>query len=300
MASHAPEPASEPPNGELKAGVIGLGTIGAGIAVSLARRGRVPAVYDIRSDAAGGLTGVPSPLSSPAEVAGASDVVFISVVDADQLAEVLTGKAGVLEAARPGLIVAVTATIAVQPILDLAAVCERQGVTLVDCGVTGGSKASEHGLVALIGGSESVVARIRPILEDCTEEVVHCGPLGTGMATKVARNVVTYGCWRAVHEAVELATAAGVEPATLVEVIEISDRDHVALLALQRLRMAGKTIDSSSRTMDIYLRNMLKDLGAAQDLAARVSVAVPLVDTTRDRASDTFAWVGEIGRPATT
>lgn len=289
MASQGP--AARPHPAESRAGVIGLGTIGSGIAVSLARRGRVPAVYDVRPDAARNLPGLPAPLASPAEVAGASDVVFLAVVDADQVAQVLTGEDGVLEAARPGLVVAVTATIAVQPVLDLAALCETRGVTMVDCGVTGGSKASEHGLVALVGGPEAVVARLRPILEDFTEEVVHCGPLGTGMATKVARNVVTYGCWRAVHEAVELAAAAGVDPATLLEVIEMSDREHIALLTLQRLRMAGRTVDSASRTVGTYLRNMQKDLGAAQDLAGRVGVPVPLVDVARERADDTFAWV---------
>jgi hypothetical protein len=54
----------------LRAGVIGLGVIGSGVAVSLARRGRLPAVYDIRPDAADDLAGVPRPLGSPAEVWG--------------------------------------------------------------------------------------------------------------------------------------------------------------------------------------------------------------------------------------
>jgi 3-hydroxyisobutyrate dehydrogenase-like beta-hydroxyacid dehydrogenase len=63
----------------LRAGVIGLGMIGGGVAVSMVRRGRIPVVYDIRPDAADHLAGVPRPLASPAEVARVSDVVLVAV-----------------------------------------------------------------------------------------------------------------------------------------------------------------------------------------------------------------------------
>lgn len=59
---------------EVRAGVVGLGMIGGGVAVSLARRGRVPAVYDIRPKAADALPGVDGQLGSPADVAKASAV----------------------------------------------------------------------------------------------------------------------------------------------------------------------------------------------------------------------------------
>ncbi|MGO4760840.1 NAD(P)-binding domain-containing protein, partial [Streptomyces sp. 2MCAF27] len=86
----------------LRAGVVGLGMIGGGVAVSLARRGRVPAVCDIRPDAATRLAGVPEVLGSPAEVARDSDVVMVAVVDAEQAREVIGGEKGLLSAAHPG------------------------------------------------------------------------------------------------------------------------------------------------------------------------------------------------------
>jgi 3-hydroxyisobutyrate dehydrogenase-like beta-hydroxyacid dehydrogenase len=278
----------------LRAGVIGLGTIGGGIVVSLGRRGRAAAVFDIRPDVASGLPGGPILLRSPAEVGRVSDVVFVSVVDAVQVAEAIAGPDGVLSAAHPGLVIVITSTVAVQVIRDMAGLCERCGAALLDCGVAGGSKAAENGLLALVGGPDDVLARVRPVFDDFAEEVVHCGPLGTGMATKIARNVVTYGCWRAVHEAVQLAAASGVEPATLVEVIEASDREHIALLSLQRLRMAGRTVDTASRTVQTYLRNMDKDLDGAQQLAAETGLAVPLVDVARAQGLDTFAWLQSV------
>ncbi len=230
----------------LAVGVIGLGTIGGGIALSLARRGRVPATFDVRREAALGLEAVPNSLGSPAEVAAVSDVVFISVVDAAQVRSVVTGPHGVASGGHEGLVVLVTATIPVGIIRDIAESCKSGGITVLDCGVNLGSRAAENGLLLFVGGPDEVIRQIRPVLDDVATRVMHCGPLGTGMATKLGCQVVTAGRWRAVHEAVELAAAAGVDPATLVAAVEASDPDGTSLMRLQRLRMSGQLLDEFS------------------------------------------------------
>jgi 3-hydroxyisobutyrate dehydrogenase-like beta-hydroxyacid dehydrogenase len=217
-------------------GVIGLGMIGGGVAVSLAGRGRVPAVYDLRGDAAGELAGVPDVLPSPAEVARGSDVVLIAVVDAVQVREVLSGPDGVLAGAHPGLIVVVLSTVAVPDIHEFAGACAEVGVALLDCGVTPGDQAAHNGMVAMVGGDDSTVHRAMPVLSDFAKRVVHCGPLGAGMATKIARNVITFGSWRAAHEAAELARTAGVAPQTLIDVVEEADPHGATLFQWLRHR----------------------------------------------------------------
>jgi 3-hydroxyisobutyrate dehydrogenase-like beta-hydroxyacid dehydrogenase len=291
----APAPHAAATDPARRAGVIGLGTIGGGIAVSLARRGRVPAVFDIRPDAADRLAGVPAPLGSPADVARASDIVFVAVVDAPQVARVFGGDGGVVAGAHPGLVVAVTATVPVAVIRDLAATCAPLGVTVLDCGVNRGARAADNGLLLFVGGADEVVARIRPVLDDIAEQVLHCGPFGTGMATKLACQVVTAGRWRAVHEAVALATASGVDPAVVVNAVEASDPDGSSLMRLQRLRMAASTVDEFARPVEHYSRNLDKDLEAVQQLAAETGVALPLVDLAREQSADTFAWVDDAG-----
>ena len=274
--------------------MIGLGTIGGGIAVSLARRGRIPAVYDVRREAALGLDAVPDPLGSPAEVAAVSDVIFISVVDAAQVRSALTGPHGVASGAREGLVVLVTATIPVGVIRDLAQSCTSSGVTVLDCGVNLGSRAAENGLLLFVGGPEESIRQIRPVLDDVATRVIHCGPLGTGMATKLGCQVVTAGRWRAVHEAVQLAAAAGVDPTTLVAAVEASDPDGTSLMRLQRLRMGAQSLDEFSRPVQHYPRNLDKDLEAVQELAAETGVDVPMVDLVRTKAADTFRWIEDV------
>jgi 3-hydroxyisobutyrate dehydrogenase-like beta-hydroxyacid dehydrogenase len=272
----------------LRAGVIGLGMIGGGVAVSLARRGRIPAVYDIRPDAADNLAGVSAVAASPADVARMSDVVLVAVVDAAQARAVLSGENGVLSAAHPGLIVVLLSTVAVPVVHELAATCAQAGVTLLDCGVTPGTKAAENGMVAILGGDDCAVERAMPVLADFAKAVVHCGPLGAGMATKIARNVITYGSWRTVHEATTLAEAAGVDPAKLITVIEESDPEGATLLQWQRRRLAGPEQSPAALVAQVELLQD-KDLAAAQELAAAVGVSVPLVDVARKGGTETLA-----------
>ncbi|BBZ27363.1 2-hydroxy-3-oxopropionate reductase [Mycolicibacterium madagascariense] len=267
----------------LRAGVIGLGMIGGGVAVSLARHGRTPAVYDIRPDATDGLPGVEGIAPSPADVARDSDVVVLAVVDADQAREVLSAEDGVLAAAHPGLIVVLLSTVAVPVVYELARECANHGVTLLDCGVT---QAVPQGLVAMLGGDDATVARAMPVLSDFAKDVVHCGPLGAGMATKIARNVITYGTWRAVHEAATLVESAGVDPRHLIEAVHAADPEGSTLFSWLRNQLAGEP-DTAAMVPQVQ-RLMDKDLAAAQELAARSDIRVPLVDAARANGRDTL------------
>lgn len=293
----------------LRAGVVGLGMIGGGVAISLARSGRVPVVYDIRPEAAE-LSGNPELLGSPAEVAARADVVMVAVVSAEQARDVITGESGLLAGARPGSVIVLLSTIELPVVRELAAACAEAGVGFLDSGVTPGDKAAENGLVTMVGGDVGTVERARPVLEDFAKAVVHCGPLGAGMATKLARNIVTYGSWRTVAEATALATAAGVEPETLMAVINTADpggRTLLNLLQMQRigeddaLAMSKQLPALMNEDLDgpaalAAIRGMIpgiealmdKDLAAAQTLASELDIDLPLVDVTRRMERDTL------------
>ncbi|WP_372516152.1 NAD(P)-binding domain-containing protein [Streptantibioticus silvisoli] len=272
-----------------------MGAIGGGVAVSLARGGLVPQVYDIRPDAAGALAGVPGPLASPAEVARSSDVVMVAVLDADQARQVITGADGLLSAAHPGLTVVLLSTVALPVVRELAAACAASGAGFLDCGVTPGDRAAEHGMVAIVGGDERVVEAARPVLDGWARKIVHCGPTGAGMATKIARNVITYGGWRTVAEAAALVRAAGVDPGTLAGVIDAADPEGATLLQLLRMRRDGLPAELAGR-IEVLMR---KDLDAARELAGDLGVGVPLVDVTRDRVRHTLGLPDAAADPAT-
>ncbi|MER7692007.1 NAD(P)-dependent oxidoreductase [Streptomyces sp. NPDC097610] len=258
------------------AGVIGLGMIGGGAARNIAAAGLPLTVYDIRSDAAEGLDGVAAPLGSPADVARASDVVLISVVDAGQVREVLTGKDGLLTADRPGLVVLLLSTVALSAVREFAALCAGHGATLLDAGVT---QSGEGLLVSMIGGPAEVVERVRPVLDAFSRAVVHCGPVGSGMVTKIARNVVTYASWAVVREATGMAVRAGVDPERLIEVLDTAVAGGTSPLFLLRDHLDAQGV---IRRQAAYIEALAqKDLAAAQELGREIGSGTPVVDTVR-------------------
>ncbi len=231
-------------------------------------------------------------------MAKGSDVVMVAVVNAAQARAVIAGDGGLLSGAHPGLTIVLQSTVALPVVHELAELCAKREVGFLDCGVTPGDKAAEHGMVAIIGGERSVVDHARPVLDDWAKKVVHCGPLGAGMATKIARNVVTYGTWRTVTEAAALATAAGVEPARLAEVIDTADPEGRTLLQLLRMRGADGTLpEPTARQIEPL---MTKDLDAARDLAAALGVHTPWSTSPERRPSTPSDWTRDRpGRPPT-
>lgn len=278
---------------DLRPGVIGLGMIGGGVAVSLAKSGRpAAAVYDVRPDASAGLDGVPEPLASPADVAAASDVVLLAVLNAEQARDVLTGADGVLSVARAGQIVVLLSTVGLSAVRELSVLCAAHEVTLLDAGVTGGTEAATNGLVTMVGGPDEAVARAMPVLQDFSKAVVHCGPLGAGMVTKLARNAITYSFWAAVREATSLAAAGSVPPSKLLEVLESSGDTVSPLLHLQLMAVDYK-IGAEQGAWAEGIAD--KDLAAAQELAAELGLSLPIVDQVRPRMHDVYA--GELDLP---
>jgi 3-hydroxyisobutyrate dehydrogenase-like beta-hydroxyacid dehydrogenase len=269
-----------------RAGVIGLGMIGSGVAISMINSGRAPLVYDIRREVAEGIEGVAGIASSSAEVAANSDVVMVAVLDAPQARDVLGGPGGILEGASAGLIVVLLSTVEVAVVQELAELAATKGVVLLDCGVTPGQKAAQHGLVAMIGGEEEDVERARPVLEDWAKAVVHCGPPGSGMVAKIARNLVTYCCWRVVHEASVLAAGAGVDVKRFTEIIRTADPEGDTLLNLAKFReweVGPASTDEIEQRMRMISTYVIKDLAAAHELAVEQGIELPVMETTRER-----------------
>ncbi|WP_067683493.1 NAD(P)-binding domain-containing protein [Nocardia miyunensis] len=273
------------PQTSLRAGVVGLGMIGGGVAVSLVRRGRIPTVYDVRPDVAASLEGVPGQVATIAEVARESDVVFVAVVSADQAREVISGENGIAAGAHPGLVVVLLSTVSVEAVHELAELCASSGFELLDAGVTGGNAAAQNGLTVMVGGPDATVRRVTPVLEDFAKLVVHCGDLGAGMVTKLARNVATYSTWAVVREAAAIATAGGVSLDRLLSVLQQTE-GGVAPLTLLQVQAAGVEIPAD------YLEQVeglaQKDLAAAQEFAGSTGVELPITNVVKPQMRDVY------------
>jgi 3-hydroxyisobutyrate dehydrogenase len=259
-------------------GVIGLGMIGGGIVSSLVKSGLSPTVFDVRDDASAAFGDAVDVASSPADVAGNCDVVLLAVVTAEQAESVLTAPDGVLAGAHDRTVVVLLSTVSLAEVRRLAGLCEDVGVAFADAGVTGGARAAENGLVVMLGAAEETADRVRPAMEAFARSVVHCGPVGTGMATKLARNAVTFSSWAAIREAAALASAAGVPVERLIEVLEAGTDDGTDQINALRTVVAGPS--ATDEQIAGAVRIVRKDLAAIQSLAGDLNIEVPIVDAT--------------------
>lgn len=266
-------------------GIIGLGVIGAGIARALAGAGHVVVGMDLDPEAVGRLSGVARPLTSSAAVATESQLVIVAVHNDAQVRDVLGGDDGVFSVADPPQDVVVVSTVSLETI-TWAAGTAPPGVSIMDCGVTGGERLTKEGrLVAMIGGPGEAVARVTPVLSTFGDPIIHTGPLGSGMVAKLARNVVLYGSWLVGLEAASLARAGGVDVAQLAAVCDAADRGGMSRpLALATLAAESEGGPSRQRILGF----VHKDLGAARALAAHLDVDMPTANLVEREVDGAF------------
>lgn len=280
----------------LRAGVVGLGAMGGGAAVCLARTERPLSVYDVNPEAVlkwDGGDKVPAIEKNCAEVARKSDVIIVLVVTAEQVWAVLNGPEGLLAAAHPGMVIVIGSTISLEELSKMREATAKAGATLVDCGVT--CPPHEHTkkrIVGMVGAEPEVFYRIKEVLDDFTQKVFLMGPPGAGMLTKIVRNMMFYASWRAAHEARVLADSlGGVDFANMAEINALSEADGSGSTLWLRYWSAGTFEQEGNQTHEFLTNVMMKDLSAAAELAAQVDMTVPILKLMMDNPKEvTSAW----------
>jgi len=203
-------------------GFIGAGLMGHGMARNLVEKGYPLCVLGHRNRApiedllARGATEA----SSPAALARDSDIVILCVPSSVEVEACVLGEDGILAGAHEGLIVVDCTTAEPASTERIAEALAARNVRFADAPLTRSPKDAEAGrLNVLVGADEATLGAIRPVLETFAENVFHIGPLGAGHKLKLINNFLSQGVAALVAEAVTTATKAGVDLATLFEVV---------------------------------------------------------------------------------
>lgn len=273
-----------PPGDELKpapdlrhmtVAVIGLGTMGGGMAERVAETGAVLRVFNrTPGRARAGL----EVTATPEEAALGADVVLVSVADDEALRTVLTGRDGVF-AAEPRLVVNAT-TVAPDTVRELA---ERG--PLVDAGVLGNGQHARTGLLRwYVGGPDNLVRRAEPVLGALGRQVLHVGGLGSGMALKLIMNMVMGVEMQVLAEATGLGTAVGLDRRVVLDAVAGSGF-AAPVMRFKAGRMAQRSYDQP----DFRLCLMAKDLALATREADRNGVVLPMANAAARSHDDVVA-----------
>jgi len=208
-----------------RVGVIGLGSMGLGVAQSLMRAGFDVAGHDVSPDrqeqfvAAGGRTS-----SSPAHAANGARAIIIMVENAAQTDSVLFGEAGAVATLEPESVIISCATMAPDDAQRFEQRAAESGIHYLDAPVSGGSIKARNGqLTAMSSGSSEAFAIARPVLEAFTTTIYELGDTaGPGSAFKMVNQLLAGIHVVAACEAMTFAARLGLDLNRVYEVIKAS------------------------------------------------------------------------------
>ena len=199
-----------------RAGFIGLGSQGAGMAQRLIDEGVPTTLWARNRSSLDAFAGRATFAASPAELGQLSDVVGVCVTDDDAVRQVVLGPTGLLAGMEAGSVLAIHSTIGTTTCSAIDEVASGRGVAVIDAPVSGGGAAAAAGsLTVYVGGDWDAVERARPVLGTYGDPVFHMGGLGSGLRTKLINNVLNAAQFGLAHDAMAAGEALGLDPALL-------------------------------------------------------------------------------------
>ncbi len=261
------------PHTPLRAGVIGLGSMGLGMARSLARAGIETWGCDLNPAACEALAAEGGQVAaSPAEIGAKVDVLFCVVVNMEQAEAVLLGADGAAAAMAPGSVVVQCATCAPDAVRALAARIEPSGVLFIDGPISGGSvKAHDGQITVMASGPLTAFERAAPALEAVAARVFDLGTqIGAGSQVKLVNQLLAGVHIAAAAEAMAYGISGGCDPKALFEVITASAGN--SFMFENRVPHILEDDYAPRSAVDIFV----KDLGLVHNSALARKFPLPL------------------------
>lgn len=252
--------------------VVGLGSMGYGMATSLLRAGHVVYGLDIEPAAMDRFVADGGTAASLEEAAAASDILVIVVLNAGQTEAVLFGPGGWASKLHKGAAIVACATVAPDFARTCAARCADMGLHYLDAPISGGAaKAALGKLSIMASGTNETFDAAAPALDAMAETVFRLGDeAGAGSAMKAVNQLLAGVHIAAMAEALTFGMTQGVAPAKFVEVIS-----QCAGTSWMLENRAPHIVDGDytpRSSVDIWP----KDLGIVLDIAKSAKFGAPL------------------------
>lgn len=279
-----------------RAGVIGLGDMGSGLAKNLIEAGFATTGLDLSEQRMAAFVALGGrPAASAREVGDHADGVFVMVMNGDQAKAVILGEDGLVHSLRPGAAVLLTATIKPVEARAIGDALEGTGIALIDSPVSGGFPGAQAGtLTMMAAGPDDALAEYRPLMEAVSKTIHRVGDQpGAGQTVKACLQSLIGAIFTATFEAAALAAKAGIRGQVLYDVFSTSAAGcGIVDTALQNV------IERRFTGTGSHIATMHKDLTIALDMARELGVplftaatAMQLFQAGKTRHPDGDNWV---------
>lgn len=259
-------------------GVIGLGTMGMGIANHLLREGYAVKGYDISSERTALLEeNGGQGAKTPAEAASGCSALVLMVFNGDQVMDVLFGENGAAAGLAPGSCVIVCASVGAQACEEAAERLLPLGVHLVDSPVRGTAQSCEDGsLYLMVGATDEGFATAGELLHTIGGTVVRAGGKpGMGQKAKTCMQAFFSLTFQTTYEVLALGTAMGLDPVKVYEILNATGASNNIFRATAR-NVAGRRFTGTANPLSI----LDKDMKIACEAAAACGLPVPSIEAT--------------------
>lgn len=264
-------------------GFIGVGTMGRPMAANLVAKGFALTLHDAMPGRAAQVAGELGCMAAETLAGlGGCDFVITMLPDGKAVQEVLTRAEdnALLKTLRPGSILIDMSSSEPALTRQTGALLARHGLVLVDAPVSGARTRAEAGTLAIMVGCAegTVIDKLRPVLSAMGSQLFLLGGLGNGHAMKAINNIIAGATMVAVAEGLALGERFGLEPATLVEVLNASTgRSFITELVAKEHVIPGRFATGFA------LGLLAKDVRIAADLGDDLALQLPMFGLARER-----------------
>lgn len=202
-------------------GFIGIGIMGRPMATNLLRAGYPLSIVSRHPEREAPLIALgASIVASMQELARICNVIILMLPDTKTVEQVLFGGDGIIRDLRTGSVVFDMSTISPAKTIEFAERLAAVGCTMLDAPVSGGEKGAESGTLGImVGGSQEVFERYRPIFEVMGKTITYTGPSGCGQKTKLVNQLVGATNLLGAVEGLRLARSAGLDLQTTLQAV---------------------------------------------------------------------------------
>lgn len=256
----------------MKVAFIGMGTMGAPMALNLLQAGYEVTVHNRTRDREQPMVEAGArQADSPRAAAVEADVIITCVSDTPDVEAVILGEQGIIHGAAPGAIVVDMSTISPQKTQQIAASLAEKAVHMIDAPVSGGSEGAQKGTLSImVGGEAAIVEKVRPVLAAMGKTITHIGTIGSGQITKAINQIIVAGTYWAVAEGLTVGLKAGLDMEQVVQAVGGGAAGSWGLT-----NRSGNMI-ANEYPLGFRVRLHQKDLNIALHAARELGVTLPM------------------------
>ena len=275
-------------------GFIGVGVMGKPMALNVIKGGYGVHAFDLNPGALEALRkGGAKIARSARQAAEGADFVIMMLPTGEHVTEAVFGSRGVASSLDAGTLLIDMST-GLPAHFDITARrLADQGRTLIDAPVGRTSREAEDGtLLIMVGGDPEDVKHARPVLECMGDTIIHCGPRGAGIRTKLVNNYLSIVSNVVVAEALTIAEATGLDREVVIEVLmgTTAGRGHLATTYPAKVLSGnlepGFMIDLALKDLRLALQ-MGSETGSSRAMGA---AALPLYEAAHDQGMGRLDW----------